>query len=242
MTHKVKSQFHLIPNTSLTLYHAQPIHGKVKGVLVVFHEAYGLTGHMKTFCNRLAHEGYSVYAPELLHRKGEHLVVGKEELTLTLGEYTTDNIRFDIKETLSFIREREQVTDEDLSCIGFFVGGYVSLLAGSLYPLRGSVSFYGAGVSSHRTDLPYEPLGEELAKIKGEVLLFYGEEDYSVKTEEREKVKETLGEAGVRYGCREYQECNHGFFCNSRRSYNKEAASEAWDLLLGWLNRLYSKA
>ena len=44
--------------------------GQPKGGVVVVQEAFGLTGHIRNVCSRLAEAGYLAAAPALFHRQG----------------------------------------------------------------------------------------------------------------------------------------------------------------------------
>lgn len=226
----------------MLVYHVAPIISK--GVIILYHEAFGLTGHFKNLCNKLAHEGYIVYAPELLYRQGPHFVINhKDKVKLQEGikNFTRDTLLADIDQVLIFVKQRENIGESEISTIGFSIGGYISLLTGTCYNTLGSVSFYGAGIGVDRLDLPYKALGEELSRIKGKVLLFYGEDDYSVTKEDRGRTLKYLEKGGVKVRSKTFKNCNHNFFCNQRRSYNKEAAMKAWTMLIKWLNQVHKK-
>lgn len=53
--------------TELRVYHAAP-EGARKGMVALFHEIFGITDRIKQFCDRVAGQGYEVFAPAIFDR------------------------------------------------------------------------------------------------------------------------------------------------------------------------------
>ena len=59
------------------------------------------------------------------------------------------------------------------------------------------------------------------------LLLFFGGQDQMIPQEQVQKVEEALTQHGKDHQLKVYPEAGHGFNCDARASYNKEAADDA---------------
>ncbi len=68
------------------------------GQVLVLHAWWGLNETIKNFCNRLAQEGFTVYAPDLYHGKLADTIPAAETLSNSLNEdQTNENLDIAIK-------------------------------------------------------------------------------------------------------------------------------------------------
>src|ERR1700755_3723786 len=77
----------------------------VRGGVVVLQEAFGLTSHIRSICERLAAEGYLAVAPALYHRDGAP-VLGYEPMEQArplMGHLNIDDMVSDITASLDFL-------------------------------------------------------------------------------------------------------------------------------------------
>jgi carboxymethylenebutenolidase len=106
------------------------------------------------------------------------------------------------------------------------MGGRASYFADSIVPLRCAISFYGGGIASN--------LGRA-AQLHAPMLFFWGGRDKNITPEQTVSVDAALREAGKQFVHVEFSDAGHGFFCDRRKSYNKDAAAQAWSLLQEFL-------
>jgi len=231
-------------DSRLDAYEARP-EGEVKGGIVVIHEVWGLTEHIKSIADRFAAEGYLALAPELLAETD----ISKHADTLMLdlfnpekrneaqpklralmtpmhepgfGEKTLGRVRacfsylYDVPETHQWV-----------AVTGFCFGGTYSFALATAEPkLKAAVPFYG------HADLS-DP--EKLGQIACPLQAFFGEKDEGLM-ESLPELKEEMSGAGVDFAATVYPDCGHAFFNDTNPfAYNQEAAQKAWQRTLEFL-------
>jgi carboxymethylenebutenolidase len=176
---------------------------------VVLQEGNGISPQLLRVCERLAHEGYLVAAPELFH----HFGGPKPESggTPYLELRVADGLR-DIADVVAQLRA---LGAERIGVTGFCMGGrYTYETATSGIDVQAAVPFYGGGIAGRLS----EPTCPTL-------LLFGGTDEY-IPTQEIEAVRDRHpGQVIV------YPDAGHGFFRDGSESYNEPAATDAWERL-----------
>jgi carboxymethylenebutenolidase len=226
------------------VYLSEPTGGYKAGLIVV-HEVWGVTDHIKNVTDRFAAEGYLVLAPDLLSETGitEKVTPGLaedlfnpekrnqaqpkiRELMTPLnepgfGEETVAKLR----KCFDYLTEQPQ-TGGQVAIAGFCFGGTYSFsLAVNEPRLRAAAPFYGH--SNHSV--------EELKRITCPVLAFYGERDERL-IDALPDLKDKMSQANVDFTAQVYPNCGHAFFNDTNKfAYNKAAAEDAWQKVLGFL-------
>ena len=154
-----------------------------------------------------------------------------------LGRLTNQGIIQDIRETLNFLDNLPQADLQNVSTIGFCVGGFASALAATKLNIKKMVAFYGAGMVRPREGFELKPIVNELPQIKAKSLLFFGGQDASIPLGDREAIQLRLHEAKVPYEIVVFDKSDHGFFCDERKSYDGESAKAAWEKTLTFLKK-----
>lgn len=216
-------------------------HGNPNGAVVVIQEAFGLTPHIADVAARLARAGWHTVAPALFHRQGSPVIAYDDIAsarpimsTLTADGLTTDlTATFDHLEAAGFPAARVGV-------VGFCMGGSVTLYAGTLRRLGAAVTFYGGGVTTGRFGLP--SLAELAPTLTSPWLGLFGDEDASIPVDEVELLRQAAATASIETAVVRYPGAGHGFHCDERPShYHADAARDAWQRTLGWLDRHVAK-
>ncbi len=224
----------------ISCYLAKPT-GNIKGAIIVIHEIWGLTDHIKDVTDRFAAEGYVALAPNLLFEVN-FSNVNLPELQLDLfdpkkrseaqpklrelmtpiqdpsfGSKTVERLKacFDYLYNLPEANQRVAV-------IGYCFGGtYSFALAVNEPNLKMAFPFYG------HADQP----ANELANIKCPVRAFYGEKDEGLMSS-LDDLKSRMNEAKVDFKDKVYKNCGHAFFNDTNTyTYSKEAATDAWNIV-----------
>lgn len=221
--------------------------GTPKGGLIVVHEVWGLTDHIRDVSDRFVREGYVVVAPDLLSETGiSALPLGKlqeelfdparraeaqpklRELMAPLhapgfADETTAKVRACFEYLL-----RTDGVEGRIAIVGFCFGGSYSFsLAVNEPRLRAAVPFYGHADFS----------AEQLKHISCPVQAFYGENDHNL-IGTLEDLKAKMAAAKVDFTATVYEGCGHAFFNDTNRfSYNEPAASDAWRVANEFLAR-----
>lgn len=226
----------------MEVYFAGPDKVKVAAI-IIFHEAFGVNDHIKDVCHRFAEHGYFVVAPELYHRHGTHLEFpysGRSDAMTYLKELTHENLNTDIQAVMDMLHEIPSVDSTRIATVGFCVGGYISVFAAARFSLAGSIAFYGAGMLHERPGFGLKPLKDQFKDINSPLLLFFGQNDSSIPIDEVHQLQNILEQEGKAFRSVIFENSSHGFFCDQRKSYNKLAAQDAWDMCLEFLREIFN--
>lgn len=216
------------PGQGATLrgYLARPRGGGPFAGVLVCHENRGLVEHIADVTRRLAKAGYVSLAVDLLSREGGTDKVSDAQVPGILGNTPPDRFIQDFQGGLSYLQGQPYVRRDRIGMVGFCFGGGVTWLAATKIPeLRAAVPFYG----------PNPPL-EDVPNIQAAVLAIYGALDNFVNPgipaiEARMKEHNKTFEKII------YPNAGHAFHNDTGRSYNPEAAKDAWSKTLAWFEK-----
>jgi carboxymethylenebutenolidase len=224
-------QLHVPGATPMRAYVTRPESAGPHPGLIVFQEAFGVNSHIRNVCERLAALGYVAIAPELFHRTAPPGFEGNyADFPSVKPHYeavTNESAEADVRATYDWLRANSAVKPDDISCVGFCMGGRISFLANSVVPMRAAVSFYGGGIATGLLD--------RAPKLHGPALLIWGGLDKNITPEHRRAVTDALNAAHKPFVNAEFSGATHGFFCDERASYDPRSARQAWALTLEFL-------
>ena len=197
-----------------------------KGAVLVIHENRGLTPHFFDVVGRLARDGYSALAVDLLSAEGGTASLDASGgATAALGAASTERLVGDLRSGLDELPTR--VPGAKLGAIGFCFGGAMawSLLQAGEARLAAVIPFYGPA--------PDHP---DFTKAKAAVLGVYAGLDSRVNAS-RARAEDALKRAGLTYEIRTFKGADHAFFNDTGPRYNAQAATEAYQAVLEWFGR-----
>ncbi|HEY7440289.1 MAG TPA: dienelactone hydrolase family protein [Acidimicrobiia bacterium] len=212
--------------------------GPARGGIVVIQEAFGLTGHIKSICNRLADAGWTAVAPALFHRSSAPAPVFEyddfEGLMPVMGSLTADGLTSDVDAAFSEL-ERRGITAEQSGIVGFCMGGSVTLATAARKAVGAAVTFYGGGLAQGR--FGYPALLSLGSSIRTPWLGLFGDRDQGIPAQQVERLRVAAESAPVPTEIVRYPDAQHGFNCDDRPAvYNEAAASDAWRRTLAWFD------
>lgn len=217
--------------TKMAAYVARPGDGGPHPGLLVFQEAFGVNHHIRGVTDRFAAQGYVAIAAELFHRTAppafEVSYTDFPSVMPHLHAVTTETAEADVRAAYDWLGSNRAVKGDEISCVGFCLGGRVSFIANSTVRLRAAVSFYGGGIAPG--------LLGRVAKLQAPSLFIWGGMDKHITPEHRRAVTEALSAANKIYVNAEFSRADHGFFCDERAAYEPHAARQAWALTLEFL-------
>ncbi len=241
---------------------------KIEGrhpAIIVVHEAWGLNDQIKSVADRYAQQGFVAVAPHLFSRNKDLTEKAIEKammhmwqippekrndpatiqaLMASLSEDDRKIVNFfhsgreaaektmtqDLLSCVNYAKTLENVDAKRLGITGFCLGGGLAYQLATEYPFKAVVPFYGANP---------KPL-EAVAKITGAVFGIYAGEDLRITGGVPGLVESMIANKKT-FQMKIYQGTQHAFFNETRHSYNKEAAEDAWAMTLAFFNR-YLKA
>jgi carboxymethylenebutenolidase len=208
-------------------YLATPPSGKGNGVLVL-HAWWGLNNVMKEFCDRLANNGFTAFAPDLYHSKIADKIADAEAISSTLD---SNQAMIEIMQSTKFLIEQTGQANPRLAVIGFSLGAAYALDLSVTDPenIRSVVIFYGTGPGDFR-------------KSKASYLGHFAETDDFEPSSEVNKLEQALRQAGRPVEFYNYPNTGHWFFEHDRlEAFKEEAAILAWERTLNFLKRQPTK-
>lgn len=212
--------------------------GKHPG-LVVMMEAFGITGHIRGVCQRLAEAGFVAVAPDILH--GE--IIPYADTARAMARIPTlkdEQVLSEIGASLDWLTAQPRVRHDALGVIGFCLGGRYAFLANCHFStrLQAAVSFYGGSIAPEAPGLDRygrtPPIGDA-EKMQAPLFLGYGAEDSGIPAAEHARIAAALSTARKRYSLNVYPGAGHAFLCEERANYAPAAAEQGWHDALDFL-------
>ncbi len=198
-------------------YLARPAGDRPAPGVVVLHEWWGLNGQIKGVADRLAREGFLAIVPDLYRGKVADTAELAHELMRALDE---DRAVAIVRAAAAYLREEGSAAERPVGTIGFCMGGSLSLSAALAIPeIRAAVIYYGRVKTS----------AEAVAPLGCPLLGLFGEEDRGIPVEDVRRFESALKEAGKTAEIHLYPSAGHAFFNETRPSYDRSAAADAWE-------------
>ncbi len=233
--------------------------GRPGPALVVIHEIFGPDAHIRDVARRFAAQGYVALAPNLFSGELEqYLTPANIALAMQAFAQAPPDLRRDPSKMAAFaasqpperqpvlrafgrvmdptvqasfaldllavtryLAHRPEVDPRRIGSVGFCFGGAMSARLATVDPeLRAAVIFYGQN-----------PPMADVPRIRASVLGLYGGEDPGI-TGTVPGLAEAMKAAGKRFDYHVYPGARHAFFNDTRPTYDRGAATDAWERLL----------
>ena len=207
------------PNGYLVL----PRNSKGPGILAI-HAWWGLNQFFKDFCNRLAREGFVVFAPDLYNGK---VATSIEEAKLLRSRLKQQQVYLDLLDVIDYMHTLDTVTSNTIGIIGFSLGARfaLELSTENSKGINPVVVFYGNSIIDYSSS-------------QAAYLGHFAESDDYVALSGLKKLEKKMKAAGRPYISYIYEGTGHWFFENDQvNAYNEQAAQLAWDRTIGFLNQ-----
>ena len=208
-------------------YLAQPAGSGPFPAVLVCHEIFGLTEHIKDVARRFAAAGYVALAVDLLSRDGGTARFADiADIRAALQAAPPAQFVEDFRAGLRYLQAQSNVYAERIGMTGFCFGGGVTWRCATQIPeLKAVVPFYG----------PNPPL-EDVPNIQAAVLALYGENDPRIMAGVP-AIDEAMRQHGKIYEKVVYAGAEHGFHNDTGARYHPEAAADAWKRMLAWFGK-----
>jgi carboxymethylenebutenolidase len=190
--------------------------GDGRGSVVVVHEIFGLTAHVRALADRFAAEGLTAFAIDLFDGKTTDVLEEGFALAQALDwPAATQRIRRAVEALRTEARGPVAVA-------GFCMGGSLALMAAAQTPSLGPcVCFYGIPPAD----------AADLTRIEGSVLAHFGTRDVYISNDRVDALEQLLGRANVRARLHRY-DAEHGFV---REEPDGAATTLAWQRTIAFL-------
>jgi carboxymethylenebutenolidase len=203
--------------------------------VIFFMDGPGIRPALFTMSERLAGHGYYVLMPDMFWRLGPY-----EPTNLAEGDEVTRRARFatlmastdpirsmrDTAAFLDFLSAQPEVKGGRVGVTGYCMGGAMALRAAGHFPGRvvAAAAFHGGGLATDAPDSPHL-----LApKIKAKVLVAAADRDPYLPSEQVERLRAALDDAGVDNQVVVYEGALHGYASPDTRAYDRDASERHW--------------
>lgn len=196
--------------------------GKARGAVVLIHEWWGLNAHIRGIADRLAHEGFTVFAVDLY---GGRVAKEAKEAEQLMNGLDWGKAAAALRSATEALRQRAPGTK--VAIMGFCMGGALTLLAAANDPgLDAAVPFYG---------IPPEQ-GADVARIRAPVLGHFAKNDDWCTPGRVDALEKKLKGANVAAEIHRY-DAGHAFFNDTRPEvYSRDNAETAWKRTVDFLH------
>jgi carboxymethylenebutenolidase len=196
--------------------------GRARGAVVVLQEIFGLNSHIRAVTDGFAAEGYTAIAPSLFDRIRRGIQLGYTQADMQEGvgyraQLKTETVMKDIAAAAAVVKNSGRT-----ATVGYCWGGTLSYLAATQLPLACAVVYYG------------RLAGQLEQKPRCPVMYHYGATDQSIPLADVEQVRAAARDPALVYV---YEGAGHGFNCDQRASYDPQAAAQARQRTLEFLER-----
>lgn len=222
-----KVKYATVDGNEITGYLARPsTKNDTLPAMIVIHEWWGLNKNIESMANQLAGEGYIALAVDLYNGKAADKPAQAMELMRTAMNHPANGIS-NLKQAYAYLHDHFPVTKTGV--IGWCFGGGWSLRTALAMPdkIDATVIYYGQLVTD----------AKELKTLKMPIYGFFGGEDPSIPKDTIEKFESTLKSLGGDVKVKIYPDASHAFANPSGTRYNKQAAEDAWNRTLIFLNQ-----
>jgi carboxymethylenebutenolidase len=207
--------------------------------VIVIHEIFGVTDHIKDIAARLALAGYNGIAVDYFTREGKppETTGDFRPLMEFVGKIPDSQIMADTKAAIAYLKTRPDTTPR-VGTVSFCWGGRNAMLASAhVHELQAAVGYYGRlRVNPPTETMPNGPL-DLVDRMTVPLMAHFGASDTSIPVADVDTFREDLKKRGRKAEIYVYEGAGHAFNNDTRPSYNAEAASQAWKRTLQWFGK-----
>jgi carboxymethylenebutenolidase len=206
-------------------------------VLVVF-DIFGLRLHYEDIACRLAGQGYVALVPDLFWNT--EVPDFTDRSSFMRFRQTMDDRLFlrDLDAADAYLRSQPFVDGEHVGIVGFCMGGYYSLQEAAHNPtFAACVDFYGAPLAGPVSERAPVTSLQAAERLQMPYLGLFGDEDQSIPLGQVRELEGLLQRRNIPFQIKVYPGAGHAFFNDTAPSYRKEAAEDAWKLMLAFFEQ-----
>jgi len=207
--------------------------------VIFYMDGLGLRQDLFEMAERLASNGYAVLLPNLYYRHGVtaplDITKDRDRMMEMVLSVTNAGTMRDTAHFLAFLDSQPAVAGPRIGCVGYCMGGALSLTAAGTLPDRvaAAAAFHGARMATDAPDSPHLLAPEMLGEIYVGVS---GIDPYLVEGE-TERLDAALKQARANATVEIYPGVHHGFAVPGLPIYDREASERHWDRLLSLFAR-----
>jgi carboxymethylenebutenolidase len=225
---------------SIPVFTAAPHGNEPLPALLVVHEIFGVTDHIRDVARRFAAQNLRVYAPDLF-AGSPNLPSDRNDLDAmrkVWSEIPDSQLISDLKLVMNHGIKHDPVIPNKVGVIGYCMGGAIALMFACETPEIACVADYYGRIF-------YPTLSEKKPKhpidyvfgLKGGLLGLFAGQDELITSEHINDLTDRLQEHNKSFQIKVYPNAPHAFFNDKRPNYQPDAARDAWNLTLSFFAR-----
>jgi carboxymethylenebutenolidase len=190
--------------------------------VVVIQEWWGLVPHIVDVTDRVGDAGFTALAPDLFRGRTATEPDGAGQLMRALD---LEQSAKDLSGAVDLLVER--TANPEVGVVGYSMGGGLALILATHRPdaIKAVAPYYGV--------IPWESAQPDWSRLDARVVGEYAGDDDSFSPADVGELESTLRSLGKDVTLHIHENCDHGFFNDSRPDvYSAEHALEAWDRTL----------
>jgi carboxymethylenebutenolidase len=209
------------PNAYVAHPQREPIAG-----LVVVQEIFGVNAHIRSVADGYARDGFLAVAPALFDRieRGVELAYEGADMQKAMTFIPKLDVEKALADVAAALGFAAQATRKKVGVVGYCFGGTLAWLAATRLHPAAAVGYYGGRIGNYAAETPSAP-----------VMLHFGKQDQHIPAEEVEKIHAAHPDVEIHW-----YDAGHGFNCDARAGYNKQAAQSARERSLSFLKKYLS--
>jgi carboxymethylenebutenolidase len=228
-----------VKDGEIPAYRAAPARAGWYPVVLVVQEIFGVHEHIKDVCRRFAKLGHLAVAPEMYAREGDVSKMTNigEIISKVVSRVPDAQVMSDLDAAVDWAGKSGKGDVAKLAVTGFCWGGRITwLYAAHNARVKAGGAWYGRLVGQATPNTPRHPV-DVAGDLKAPVLGLYGGKDAGIPLDTVEKMRAALKAAGNNSEIIVYPDADHGFHADYRPSYDKAAATDAWQKLQAWFKK-----
>ncbi len=211
-------------------YLSKPPSGKGPGLLLI-QEIFGVNSHIREVADLYAQEGFVVLAPDLFWRQETSVELKYNDEDFAKGfalatKMNTEQALSDLGDAVTNLKGLPFVTGK-IASIGYCFGGQLSYRLVCRGKVDAAVSYYGGGIDQAL---------DEAKTLHCPLLMHFAEIDKYISPDAISKIRGALS-SKADISINTYANVHHGFNCDQRQSYNRQASMLAYSRSAAFLHK-----
>jgi carboxymethylenebutenolidase len=229
----------------LPSYRAMPETGGPFPTILVVHDVFGVTDHLKDICRRLAKLGYLAIMPDIFARKIDVSALGvpvvmrqSTIITKVLPQLSDAQMLADCEAAVAWIQNTEKKGDPArVAVCGFGSGGRIAWLDIAQSDKYKAAAIWWGTVHTQKGPMRSKQPLDVVPDLKAPVLALFAGQSERVPAELIQSLKDALEKASKTAEVVTYGGARPWFLDDSMPFYRKDDAEDGWKRMLAWFKR-----
>ena len=197
-----------------------------KSIILVY-EIFGLTDHIKNVAKEYAENGFLVAVPDIFSRLEKNVDLPYNKEGFSKGLHFKKKLGWELPVMDIIALAATLRLETNVNVLGYCYGGSLAwLVMQKSFIFEKGVCYYGSSIPEFLA-----------SNVNCPAVLHFGSEDKGIPMESIEKVKQFINRNKNKIQLFVYENADHGFNCNQRKSYNEIAAKLAFEKTIKFMEK-----